>query len=314
MSSLTPAPEPGRGRATPLPNPAPWALTWAVPANLALLLFVDWDSLVQNLVLFAGGLAVYVILVRYCEHRPVREVRGGPTSAGQAGLGLAVGVAIFTFGPLAMLATGIFSFHGFTPWRAFSVSFGGVLMLIAGVVYEELFNRGIILRYLELWLGSSPALGISALVFAVSHFVGGSQRPEDFVLRAAMGVLLGAAYLLTRRLWLSIGIHLGLNLGLGLMFGYLGVPTPLLVFETRKGLFWLDPIWHTVAVLAVAGILLWLARRKGLIVKPKDAWRAQIGAAPSPPPIPSLPTTCTRTAPSAPQCTVSSFSENDRSE
>ena len=168
-------------------------------------------------------------------------------------------------------------------------------MLIAGVVFEELFNRGIILRYLEIWLGSWPALGISALAFATTHFAGGSQRPEDFVLRVAMGILLGAAFLLTRRLWLSIGIHLGLNLGLGLMYGFLGVPTPLVVLETRRGLFWLDPVWHTVACLAVGGVLLGLARRKGFLVKPKGAWRAQMGVSPGPAPIASLPAAYTGT-------------------
>lgn len=77
---------------------------------------------------------------------------------------------------------------------------------------EEVFFRGVLLRVLDAWLGSWAALALSSLVFGLVHLTNpGATLFTALGLVIEAGILLGAAYLLTRRLWLAIGIHLAWN-------------------------------------------------------------------------------------------------------
>jgi hypothetical protein len=147
-------------------------------------------------------------------------------------------------------------------------------MLIAVVVFEELLYRGVILRYAELWLGSWLALGLSSLLFALAHFWGGPQSAEAFTERLAVGVLLGSGYLLTRRLWLPMGIHLGLNLGSALVFGWEGVMSQVPLLTVHGSLVWV-PLARAAIAFAMACVLLVIALKRGRVVKPARAWQIQ---------------------------------------
>ncbi|HYO69142.1 MAG TPA: type II CAAX endopeptidase family protein [Archangium sp.] len=86
--------------------------------------------------------------------------------------------------------------------------------------FEEVLFRGIGFRLLEEWLGSAAALLISSVLFGLIHL----NNPDSTwfaVLAIALeaGVLLGAAYMLTRSLWFVIGIHWAWNWTLGSLFG-----------------------------------------------------------------------------------------------
>lgn len=77
---------------------------------------------------------------------------------------------------------------------------------------EEVLFRGFGLRVLDAWWGWLPSLLVTSLVFGLAHIT----NPEAslfgaFAIALEAGVLLGAAYFLTRRLWLAIGIHTGWN-------------------------------------------------------------------------------------------------------
>jgi membrane protease YdiL (CAAX protease family) len=77
-------------------------------------------------------------------------------------------------------------------------------------VGEEIVFRGLLFRVLEEGLGSWAALAVSAVLFGMVHLT----NFEDPTLlsvasQTAGGVALAAAYMLTRKLWLPIGIHLG---------------------------------------------------------------------------------------------------------
>ena len=74
---------------------------------------------------------------------------------------------------------------------------------------EELIWRGLLLRFLEPRIGSGLALAATAIGFAVWHL---TSSPYYLIDLAAAGALFGAAYLCTRRLWMSIGLHTGWNL------------------------------------------------------------------------------------------------------
>jgi membrane protease YdiL (CAAX protease family) len=76
-------------------------------------------------------------------------------------------------------------------------------------VAEEIIFRGFLFRILEEGLGSWLALPISALLFGMIHMTNYSSGASLITVmpQIAMGLSLAAAYMLTRKLWLSIGIH-----------------------------------------------------------------------------------------------------------
>jgi membrane protease YdiL (CAAX protease family) len=150
--------------------------------------------------------------------------------------------------------------------------------ILAGVL-EEVLIRGIVFRILEQWLGSWVALGISAVIFGGLHLL----NPGATLLNAAAisieaGVLLAAAYMLTRRLWLCIGTHIAWNFTQG------GIFSVAVSGGKSKGLLqsrMIGPDWLTggafgaeasvvaLALCLAAGmVLVALAIKKGNVVAP----------------------------------------------
>ncbi|MDU0349184.1 CPBP family intramembrane glutamic endopeptidase [Actinomyces sp. MRS3W] len=96
----------------------------------------------------------------------------------------------------------------------------GLAMGVAAGFAEEILFRGLLLRLLEHWLGTVWAVAATSLLFGLAHL----GNPEATVFGALAiaveaGVLLGACYLVTRRLWLVFGVHLAWNFVQGGVFG-----------------------------------------------------------------------------------------------
>lgn len=90
--------------------------------------------------------------------------------------------------------------------------------LMAGVT-EEILLRGIVFRWLEELGGSWVALALSALLFGFLHaFNPNATLISSLSIALAAGVLLGGAYMLTRNLWLAVGLHAGWNVTQGLVW------------------------------------------------------------------------------------------------
>jgi uncharacterized protein len=90
--------------------------------------------------------------------------------------------------------------------------------LMAGFT-EEILLRGIVFRWLEELGGSWVALALSALLFGFLH----AGNPNATLISSlsialAAGVLLAGAYMLTRNLWLAVGMHAGWNVTQGLVW------------------------------------------------------------------------------------------------
>ncbi len=156
----------------------------------------------------ALGLAVYWAFVRYVEQRPVTEL-APQKLVRDVGLGLVLGAGLYTICVVILMAAGIYRIEGINP---VSVVLPSVAMAISSSVFEELLHRGTIFRNLEELLGSWIALIVSALFFGARHL----GNPDSTVLAALAitveaGILLTAAYMLTRRLWISIGFHAAWN-------------------------------------------------------------------------------------------------------
>ena len=87
-------------------------------------------------------------------------------------------------------------------------------------IFEEILIRGILFRIMEEKLGSYIALIISAIVFGGLHLI----NPNSSLISATCvavegGLLLGAAYIYSRSLWLPIAIHFAWNFMQSGIFG-----------------------------------------------------------------------------------------------
>jgi membrane protease YdiL (CAAX protease family) len=79
-------------------------------------------------------------------------------------------------------------------------------------IFEELIFRGILFRITEEWLGSWVALAVSSLLFGFMHLMNPQGTVEGALfITIEAGLLLAAAYMVTRRLWMSMGFHVAWN-------------------------------------------------------------------------------------------------------
>lgn len=203
---------------------------------LALACFV----LLNAVYLFLGGWwvipvpAIYWAFAHFAELRRLDEFRGGSWAVAELLAGLAWGCCIVIVG----IAPG-----GAVSIDAALLTVGSVAWVVAYAAGEELIWRGFLVAQLDARLGSWWALVLSSAAFALAH---GSLDPVELLVYAVDGIVLGAAYLLTRRLWLPIGMHAAINLTVELAYP-----------ET----VWLVPFIGLQ--LAVAVVLLVMAGRRG---------------------------------------------------
>lgn len=133
----------------------------------------------------------------------------------ETGIGLLIGGGVFSVVVGVMAALGAYHVGGI---NAHFQPVVPCLLFLAVAVSEETIFRGYIFQTLEARWGSGIALAVSALLFGLVHLgnpisgVTPGQRlvgPGFIVFEAS--ILMTAGYLLTRRLWLPIGIHWGWN-------------------------------------------------------------------------------------------------------
>jgi len=167
-------------------------------------------------VLIPAVYLAYWAYVRVIERRPLSELswRG---AFGELGVGVLIGAGIFSAVMLAIAGFGGYHVLGVNPLIAMLPIF--TVSVISGFV-EEIVARGIIFRIVEDGLGTWAALVISASLFgALHHFNPGATWISSLSIALTAGVLLAAAFVVTRRLWLVIGIHFAWNFTQGGIFG-----------------------------------------------------------------------------------------------
>ena len=131
--------------------------------------------------------------------------------------GFVQGALVFSaiVGVAALLGT--YQVLGLSPaedWLPILIATG----LMAGVT-EEILLRGIVFRWLEELGGSWVALALSALVFGFLHAGNpNATLVSSLSIALAAGLILGGAYMLTRNLWLAVGMHAGWNVTQGLVW------------------------------------------------------------------------------------------------
>jgi membrane protease YdiL (CAAX protease family) len=86
-------------------------------------------------------------------------------------------------------------------------------------ISEEIFFRGILFRWCEELGGSWFALALTSAFFGLAHLGNPNATAfSSFAIAVEAGILLGGAYMLTRSLWLPMGLHAAWNITQGEIF------------------------------------------------------------------------------------------------
>jgi membrane protease YdiL (CAAX protease family) len=192
-----------------------------VGANVLTKLFMADPGLrdTRNLIKVLVLMAAYFAYVRWWERRPVLEL-SGPAAGREFFGGLLLGGVLIAAVVAVLALLGAYTVQSVGSAADFARVFVEMMpKVVVGAVIEELLFRLIALRLLERSLGTVWALGISSVLFGLAHLGNAGASPLiGLMLGIELGLLLGAAYVLTRRLWLCVGVHLAWNFVQGAVF------------------------------------------------------------------------------------------------
>ncbi|KLE36021.1 hypothetical protein AAW00_01765 [Aurantiacibacter luteus] len=233
-------------------------------------------SMIATVVLLVAALtSIYKVAIRRLG-RKKRDDLPLPPMLRDTGLGFAGGAVLISLCVGLAALFGVYRIQGgdnFTDWPTIVFLFG----VYAGF-FEELLMRGIVLRWLEEMTGTWIALAISSLLFGFGHaWNDNATVVSSTAIAIEAGILLGAAYILTRSLWLAIGLHAGWNVVQALWdVPVSGNPTVGPVAATLEGPdllagggFGLEATVFALIVATSAGVwMLVLAARRRRIVRP----------------------------------------------
>src|SRR6202167_5918387 len=216
--------------------------------------------------------SAYSGYVRLAEKRSVAEL-SGPHAVRELGAGMLLGALLLSVTIAVLAALGVYRVTGSNGWLAVLATVPGFIL---AAVLEEVVMRGVVFRILEQSLGSWLALALSALIFGALHLLNpGTTLLNAGAIMLEAGILLAAAYMLTRRLWLCMGIHFAWNFTQG------GIFSAAVSGGKAKGLLqgqMIGPAWLTggsfgveasvvaLVVCIIAGLLLVIAaERRGQV-------------------------------------------------
>ena len=236
----------------------------------------DATLIAKSLINILLVLAVYKFVIRKLGSEPRDDLPAAGAAKG-LGIGIATGFLLFSF--VVGLAA-LFDVYNI-------VGAGGTGQLVAALVgmaimpgfMEELLFRGILFRWLEQFGGSWFALALTSALFGLGHIMNPNATAfSSFAIAVEAGIMLGGAYMLTRSLWVPIGLHAAWNFTQGEIYdvNVSGVDAQGLVTAQMSGpellsggMFGLEA---SVLALVPATLLgVWLvtrAVRQGELVRP----------------------------------------------
>lgn len=238
-------------------------------------------SVKHIMALAIAGFAVYIGFAHFVEQRVAAELALKGMGR-ELGIGLFIGAGLYATCELILMALGIYRIDGLNP---LSFMIPAIAMALSSGIFEELLFRGVLFRSVETWFGSWTALVVSSLVFGLTHLLNPHGTLEGALFIAVeAGILLGAAFMLTRRLWLSMGFHVAWNYTQSAIFSGIvsgNEPSQGLVRSTINGpdlltggSFGVESSVLALLLCTTTGIvMLVMAARRGKIVPP--IWKQQ---------------------------------------
>ncbi|WP_425228131.1 lysostaphin resistance A-like protein [Sphingomonas sp.] len=231
-----------------------------------------WFKVIGMAVVLAITVGGYLLAVRFGEDRPRPAEWDVSRFLPEWLAGLGVGFVLMA------VTVGIMALAGFvtlTPAPVRTISTALVDTLQSGT-FEELLLRLVVFRLLWRAFGAWWALGLSALLFGALHLANPNASWFAAICIAfEAGIMLAAFYMLTGRIWASIGVHMGWNFTQGWIFGAAVSGTsgfaggPLTTTPKASVADWLDgggfgPEAALPALLICTAAGLWVLRRAWL--------------------------------------------------
>ena len=220
--------------------------------------------------------AAYKLIIRHLGEHPRDDLPLVEAPKG-LGLGLVFGFLLFTLVVGVAAIADVYNIIGK----------GGTSDLVSALIatailpgfMEEVLFRGILFRWLEEFGGSWLALALTSAFFGASHLMNpNASLIAAFGIAVEAGVLLGGAYMLTRNLWMAIGLHAAWNFTQGEIFDVpvSGIDQHGLVDAQLSGpqilsggAFGLEASLIAMIIATAAGVaLVVLAVRQGELVRP----------------------------------------------
>lgn len=231
--------------------------------------------------------ALYKLVVRHMGEHPRDDLRLAG-SLRPLGLGLAAGVVVFSVAIAIAAVLGVYRITGAGDLSDLVPQL--IVSAIFPAISEEMIFRGILFRWIEEFGGSWVALLLTSAFFGAAHLANPHASPIAAIgIAFEAGVMLGGAYMLTRSLWLPMGIHAAWNFVQGEVYDIpvSGTPVHGLVDAKLSGPpvltgngFGLEASLIAIIVATIFGVwLVWRAVRKGEVMKPHWVRRAEAAAA-----------------------------------
>jgi hypothetical protein len=220
---------------------------------------------------------LYELVIRRMGEHPRDDYRD-PKALRHLAMGAGAGLLIFSSAVGVAAILGVYRVTGE----------GDLTGLLAAVVSptifaafsEELMFRGILFRWIEEWGGSWMALLVTSAFFGAAHLFNPHASPIAAVgIAFEAGVMLGAAYMLTRSLWMPMGLHAAWNFAQGEIYdipvsgtsvhGMLAARLSGPPLLTGNG-FGLEASLIAIVLATIFGLwMLWFAIHKGELVQPR---------------------------------------------
>lgn len=248
-----------------------WAQSWLDDYKASPLL----SALIQ-IVLGLAAIALYVAYGMFVERREVAEL-STPGLVREWALGAFLGASLYTACAVSLMLLGYYKIEGFNP-VVFLLP--NVALAIKSGIFEELLFRGILHKSVEDMFGSWAGIAASSLVFGLLHLLNPAATLGGAIyISIEAGLLLSAAYMVTRRLWICMGLHMGWNYFQSAVFSGVvsgSVTEPGLLKATIEGPAWLTggafgmehSIFALVYCTSAGVILLMIAIRRGQLMRP----------------------------------------------
>jgi hypothetical protein len=244
-----------------------------VPASLG----PEGVAIAHAALIIVPVLLVYKLVIVRLGEQPRDDLRWNTEAGKNLGLGLLIGFLIMASAVAIAAIVGVYRITG--PGDTSRVVLELVATAIMPGIMEELAFRGILFRWIEDFGGSWAALLVTSALFGLAHILNPNATWfSSFAIAVEAGVLLGGAYMLSRSLWLPMGLHAAWNFTQGEIFDVpvsgidehglvqakLSGPTLL-----SGGQFGLEAsIIGLVLATAVGLWIVWLAVKRGKLVQP----------------------------------------------
>ena len=230
-----------------------------------------------------SGISIVLVLVAYKllivrlgeRRRDELRLADAPRNVGA---GLLLGFLLFCVAVGMAAILDVYNIVGKGSFDSFATDL--IAAALVPAFMEELLFRGILFRWIEEFGGSWAALLITSALFGAAHILNPNATWfSSFAIAMEAGVLFGGAYMLTRSLWMPMGLHAAWNFTEGFIFD---VPVSGLeehgLVEAKLsgpellsgGAFGLEASIVTLVIASAAGIwLIVLAVRRGELMHPR---------------------------------------------